>query len=67
MARRRTPEAISPASDVVWLGRRLGSPEHFHGELDEFGVTDRALVPQQIKALLNGGPSEAQVSAGVGI
>ncbi len=57
----------TPASDVVWLGRRLGSPEHFHGELDEFGVTGRALAPQQIKALLNGGPSETQVSAGVGI
>ena len=48
-------KAKAPASDVVWLGHRLGSAEHFHGELDEFSVTDRALAPQQIKTLLNGG------------
>lgn len=47
-------KAKAPVNDAVWLGRRLGSAEHFHGELDEFSVTDRALAPQQIKTLLNG-------------
>ncbi|MCX7009455.1 MAG: LamG domain-containing protein [Kiritimatiellaeota bacterium] len=46
----------APAGDIVWLGRRLGSPEHFHGELDEVNISDRALAPQQIKELLT--PSE---------
>lgn len=51
----------SPASDVVWLGRRLGSPEHFHGELDELTVTDRALAPQQIKDLLAAKPGNSSL------
>lgn len=46
------------AGDVIWLGRRLGRPEHFHGELDEFVVTNRALAPQQIKTLQDGGRLE---------
>jgi hypothetical protein len=50
----------APASDVVWLGRRLSSPEHFHGELDEFVITDHALAPQQIKTLLDGGQPDSR-------
>ncbi len=57
----------APASDTVWLGRRLGSPEHFHGELDEFNIADRALAPQQIKTLRAGGAPEPQAPAGVEI
>ena len=41
-------------SDVVWLGRRPGSPDHFHGELDELVISDQALAPQQIKKLRTG-------------
>ena len=57
----------TPASDVIWLGRRLGSPGHFHGEMDEVSITDRALAPQQIKTLLNGGQPEPRPPAGVAL
>ena len=49
-------EIVTSASDVLWLGCRLGSDgalkERFRGQLDELFIADRALTPREIVTVM---------------
>jgi hypothetical protein len=50
-------ESVTSASDVLWLGCRLGSDgalkERFRGQLDELFIADRALTPREIVTVMS--------------